>query len=298
MARPRFEYLSDADKQFVHEQTRARARGGRRRLQHADADGAARRGRRDRRRGAPARPSCRGSWSSAASPGAPATSCWPAATPPTTAGRRRRHAVHERRRRHLHARRPHRRAPRGHATADLAHDDAPVRRRARDRLHLGDHHARRRRLRASATSRWRASPSSTRASTCRTRCACPTRRRCSSRCSRPIAGAPLRERPIWSVTNCTIAPLQHDARDDRGAHPHGQGRLPHLRAAHAADGHDRADERARHQHPQHGRAAERRSSSSSWPSRAARWSRRSARRSPRCAAVCTSRGRPRTGSST
>ena len=26
-----------------------------------------------------------------------------------------------------------------------------------------------------------------------------------------IAGAPLRERPIWSATNCTIAPLQHDA---------------------------------------------------------------------------------------
>lgn len=25
-----------------------------------------------------------------------------------------------------------------------------------------------------------------------------------------IAGAPLRERPIWSATNCTIAPLQHD----------------------------------------------------------------------------------------
>ncbi len=26
-----------------------------------------------------------------------------------------------------------------------------------------------------------------------------------------IAGAPLSERPIWSATNCTIAPLQHDA---------------------------------------------------------------------------------------
>jgi len=26
-----------------------------------------------------------------------------------------------------------------------------------------------------------------------------------------IAGAPLAERPIWSATNCTIAPLQHDA---------------------------------------------------------------------------------------
>jgi trimethylamine--corrinoid protein Co-methyltransferase len=26
-----------------------------------------------------------------------------------------------------------------------------------------------------------------------------------------IAGAPLTERPIWSATNCTIAPLQHDA---------------------------------------------------------------------------------------
>ncbi len=26
-----------------------------------------------------------------------------------------------------------------------------------------------------------------------------------------IAGAPLKERPIWSATNCTIAPLQHDA---------------------------------------------------------------------------------------
>jgi trimethylamine--corrinoid protein Co-methyltransferase len=26
-----------------------------------------------------------------------------------------------------------------------------------------------------------------------------------------IAGAPLRKRPIWSATNCTIAPLQHDA---------------------------------------------------------------------------------------
>ncbi len=25
-----------------------------------------------------------------------------------------------------------------------------------------------------------------------------------------IAGAPLKERPIWSATNCTIAPLQHD----------------------------------------------------------------------------------------
>jgi trimethylamine--corrinoid protein Co-methyltransferase len=25
-----------------------------------------------------------------------------------------------------------------------------------------------------------------------------------------IAGAPLRERPIWSATNCTVAPLQHD----------------------------------------------------------------------------------------
>ena len=26
-----------------------------------------------------------------------------------------------------------------------------------------------------------------------------------------VAGAPLRERPIWSATNCTVAPLQHDA---------------------------------------------------------------------------------------
>ncbi len=32
-----------------------------------------------------------------------------------------------------------------------------------------------------------------------------------------IAGAPLRERPIWSATNCTIAPLQHDG-DMTAAH--------------------------------------------------------------------------------
>ena len=46
-------------------------------------------------------------------------------------------------------------------------------------------------------------------------------------------------------------------RDDRGPRPHGAGRLSHLRAAHAADGHHRADERARHEHPEHGGAAQR-----------------------------------------
>ena len=46
--------------------------------------------------------------------------------------------------RHLHARRPHRRAPRGHAGRPAAHVD-PLRRAPRDRLRVADRHARRRR---------------------------------------------------------------------------------------------------------------------------------------------------------
>ena len=70
-------------------------------------------------------------------------------------------------------------------------------------------------------------------------------------------GAPLTERPYFSVTNCTIAPLQHDREMTEAGAQAGRPRRAHLRAAHAAGRHHGADDAARHLHPQHGRAAQR-----------------------------------------
>ena len=94
-----------------------------------------------------------------------------------------------------------------------------------------------------------------------------------------IAGAPLRGAPDLVGDQLHHRAAAARRRDDRGAHPHGQGRLPDLRAADAADGHHRADERARHQHPEHGRAAQRRRALPARGARLRAWSRPSARRS-------------------
>ncbi len=68
-------------------------------------------------------------------------------------------------------------------------------------------------------------------------------------------GAALTERPYFSVTNCTIAPLQHDREmTEAGLHAL-QARRADLRAAHASGRHDRAGDGPLRLHRQHGRAA-------------------------------------------
>ena len=68
-------------------------------------------------------------------------------------------------------------------------------------------------------------------------------------------GAPLTERPYFSVTNCTIAPLQHDREMTEAGLKLVRPRGADLRAPDAAGRHDRSDDPARHLHPEHGRAA-------------------------------------------
>ena len=69
------------------------------------------------------------------------------------------------------------------------------------------------------------------------------------------AGATLTERPYFSVTNCTIAPLQHDKEMTEAGLMHVRARRADLRAAHAADRHDRPRHGARDLHHRPRRAA-------------------------------------------
>ena len=73
-----------------------------------------------------------------------------------------------------------------------------------------------------------------------------------------VAGGSLWDRPIFSTVNCTIAPLQHEREMTNGDHGARQGRRAGTGAAHAAPRHDLADDRPRHEYHQHGRAAQRR----------------------------------------
>ena len=95
----------------------------------------------------------------------------------------------------------------------------------------------------------------TRASTSRTRSA-------SRELVEPIlamyeaaVGASLTERPYFSVTNCTIAPLQHDRDMTEAALKMVKRGVPIFVLPMPQAGHHGAHDAGRHLHPQHGRAA-------------------------------------------
>ena len=111
-------------------------------------------------------------------------------------------------------------------------------------------------------------------------------------------GAPLTERPCFSVTNCTIAPLQHDRDMTEAGLKLVRARRAHLRPAHAAGRDHGADDPARHLHPEHGGAALGHRALPGWRTPAAPSSPGWARRSPTCAPGGTSPPARRSGSST
>ena len=198
----------------------------------------------------------------------------------------------ERRHDHLLVRRPHRRAPRRHERRPRRRSPACATPCPR-----------------STTSGRPCRPATSRATSCRSPC---RRSWCATRLKHvqdevrtpemvgPIleiyeaaCGAPLTERPYFSVTNCTIAPAAARQGDDRGR-PHAlQARRADLRAAHAPGGHDRPRDGAQRLHRQHGRAAVGHRALPARQPRLRDHLRASAPASPTCAPAATSRRAPR-----